>query len=289
MNKITRFRAYQLGCAGSSFSYSVDNHFTLIEARLTSMNVTGIMAELKALKKGTIDVLHITSWDQDHCNYNELKVILDYLKPSVVEYPGYTPHTDNGVKCKQLISLYGQNVSVREISPAFIKALDHGKEKQYTNILFNPLSESDKSNDNSVVQLFREGRFCLLCLGDCEDPRIARTIINSILAKETDVMILAHHGADNGFTTRELIDAVKPKVAICSSNYDGQFEHPAQHVRDILYYSGTKLFTTKTGDVIIECGVDNNAKVYNLVSNNAALSSVHSFIPKVPIHIPQTF
>ena len=31
----TRFRAYQLGNAGSSFSYYADGHFTLIEARLT--------------------------------------------------------------------------------------------------------------------------------------------------------------------------------------------------------------------------------------------------------------
>ena len=49
MNKITRFRAYQLGTPGSSFSYSVDDHFTLIEARLTPMSIRGISAELKLL------------------------------------------------------------------------------------------------------------------------------------------------------------------------------------------------------------------------------------------------
>ena len=33
MKHYTRFRAYQLPNKGSSFSLSVDNHFTLIEAR----------------------------------------------------------------------------------------------------------------------------------------------------------------------------------------------------------------------------------------------------------------
>ena len=49
MSKITRFRAYQLGTPGSSFSYSVDDHFTLIEARITTKSMLGISAELKLL------------------------------------------------------------------------------------------------------------------------------------------------------------------------------------------------------------------------------------------------
>jgi hypothetical protein len=34
-SKVTRFRAYQLGASGSSFSYFVDGHFTVLEARMT--------------------------------------------------------------------------------------------------------------------------------------------------------------------------------------------------------------------------------------------------------------
>ena len=101
MNKITRFRAYQLGTPGSSFSYSVDDHFTLIEARLTAMSMRGVIAELKLLNKKCINCLHITSWDQDHCDYEELSLILKYLKPQRVEYPGYMPHTDNAKNCKR--------------------------------------------------------------------------------------------------------------------------------------------------------------------------------------------
>lgn len=282
MNKITRFRAYQLGIPGSSFSYSVDDHFTLIEARLTHMSIRGISAELELLNKNDINCLHITSWDQDHCDYDELSLILKYLKPWKIEYPGYAPHTDNAIKCKRLIEAY-QGYTER-ISPDYINSLSPGEEKKYNNILYNPIYISDNSNDNSVVQLFRQGRFSLLSLGDCEDPAIARRLINSRMVNETDVLILAHHGADNGFTTRELIDAIQPKIAICSSNYDNQFEHPAQFIRDLLYYSGITLFTTKTGDIIIECKEDNIVRAYNLSADSTQISSVKNFVPKLLVN-----
>ena len=281
MSKFTRFRAYQLGTPGSSFSYSVDNYFTLIEARFNKTNAIGIYSELKMLNIEYIDCLHITSWDQDHCDYTELSNRLKYLKPNIVEYPGYPPHTENAKYCKVLIASYQRRTV--SISPEYIDTLDTAEARKYSNILYNPISTSDNSNDNSVVQLFRGGRFSLLSLGDCEDPQIANRLIRSDLIAETDVMILAHHGADNGFTTEKLIEAVKPKIAICSSNYDCQYDHPAQKIRNILWNSDVTLYTTKTGDVIIECGDDNNVKAYNLVSNNSQVASIKNFRPKLII------
>lgn len=60
---VTRFRAYQLGTAGSSFSYFAGNHFTLIEAQIAEKSLPHLQAELKACGKKTIDTLHVTSWD----------------------------------------------------------------------------------------------------------------------------------------------------------------------------------------------------------------------------------
>jgi len=44
--------------------------------------------------KERIDILHITSWDTDHCNFSELKEILQTLKPWKIEYPAITSHSD---------------------------------------------------------------------------------------------------------------------------------------------------------------------------------------------------
>ena len=106
MSHYTRFRAYQLGEEGSSFSLSVDNYFTLIEAKVNSINVEHINWELQLLRKETIDTLHITSWDADHCDEASLNYILKCLNPAIIEFPGYVPDTETGKKCLNLINNY---------------------------------------------------------------------------------------------------------------------------------------------------------------------------------------
>jgi competence protein ComEC len=62
-------------------------------------------------------------------------------------------------------------------------------------------------NNNSTVKFFRRGSFNLLSLGDVESADIsARLRQDKYLSRETDVMILAHHGADNGFTNKSFLE-----------------------------------------------------------------------------------
>lgn len=286
MNKATRFRAYQLGTRGSSFTYTVGNHITLIEARFNDTNKANVVEEIRRIGEGRIDCLHITSWDEDHCNYSELQEILRVLRPYRIEYPWYTPDTGNGLNSKSLIEKYVKDNSLTgvAVSPDYINALEVGKELKYNDILYNPTSMSDKHNDNSLVKFFRHGKFTVLSLGDCEDPAIAKSIMGCKMASsEVDVMILAHHGADNGFTTKEFIEKINPKVAICSSNYDNQFEHPKPEIRTILYEAGVPIYTTKTGDVIIDCPKGNTARVFNFIGNNEVLNSSKVFTTKLTV------
>lgn len=283
MSKVTRFRAYQLGEKGSSFSYSVDNYFILIEARYNGFNSQNIENEMKQVGANNISCLHITSWDTDHCSDIELKVILDKLKPGYIRYPGYEPDTDCGKNSLKLIKDYcKQNYQTGiETTPKYVNSLEPGESCRFNDIIYNPIKEEYTHNDNSIAELFRRGRFTVLSLGDCESEEIAKRIEQSSIAtNETDVLILAHHGADNGFTTDEFIKAIKPKVAICSSNYDNQYEHPRDSVRNILYGNDVRLFTTKTGDVTIECGEDNKVHVSNYTSGNTVMNSTYTFNPR---------
>lgn len=287
MAKITRFRAYQLGSKGSSFSYSVDNHFTLIEARYNDTNKPSIKFELDLIGSQYIDCLHITSWDDDHCNYSELSNILSKLLPTVIEYPGYKPHTENGTNSLRLIKSYvaGRSfASSIEISPQFLSGLDSAEQLKYNNVLYNPRVIEDNSNNNSVVQLFRMGRFTVLSLGDCEDAGIAERIMNCrIASSEVDVMIMAHHGADNGFTTKEFIQKIKPRIAICSSDYQNQYDHPKQSIRNLIYQEDIALYTTKTGDVVVYCNIGDDVHVANLISNSEVVNSTKRFKSKLKV------
>lgn len=286
--KKTRFRAYQLGEKGSSFSYSVDNHFTLIEGRFNEVNKANVLSEMECAGATRVSCLHITSWDEDHCKESELRDILNELKPLRIEYPGYEPDSDCGKACKKLIQNYCVRTAVvsKTVTPDYINGLTTGQNRQYNDILYNPTEDHTSHNDNSIVKLFRQGRFTLLSLGDCENSEIAKAIEGcSIASTEVDVMILAHHGADNGFTTEEFVNKINPRVAICSSNYDNQFEHPRQEVRNILYNHEPTipLYTTKTGDVVITCNEDNDVHVYNLISNSRRISSEMTFRPKLTV------
>jgi competence protein ComEC len=291
LQKHTRFRAYQLGNAGSSFSYCNGTTFTLIEARLTDASKPSLLKELSIFDKTTIDNLHITSWDADHCSPSELVTILNEFKPKKIEFPGYEPSTDTGKKCLAYINQYkdiylkqSKTITLSKVTPQFLSELSNAQNGLgYSDIYYHPHKVYENSNNNSLVKLFRSGSFTVLSLGDVELPEIADIIMNGEIARtQVDVMILAHHGADNGFTTDKFIKAINPKMTVCSSNYDNQFEHPKQEIKDLLYQNGIKNFTSKTGDVIVK-SINNHIGefcVVNLISGNEAISSTYNYKSK---------
>jgi competence protein ComEC len=287
LQKITRFRAYQLGNAGSSFSYFDGSDFTLIEARYNEINSKSIESEMLACGISEISTLHITSWDQDHCVPSQLQAIIEKLKPKKIEYPGYDPHTTSGMSSLKII-LESENAErtkrVIQITPEYISNLNKSEGYGYRDILYHPkIIDENSSNNNSTVKLFRTGSFNVLSLGDVENSQISSGLrCCSSIKNEVDVMILAHHGADNGFTSSAFLKAVRPKVAIASADYANQFEHPRQVIRDRLYEHDIKLFTTKTGDVVIySTGAHvGKYKLDNLKAGSSEVSSTFEFRAK---------
>lgn len=283
--KITRFRAYQLGSPGSSFSYFDGTHFTLIEARITNLSRPCLKQELIASGKTIIDCLHITSWDSDHCAIADLEETLEEWMPTKIEFPGYDPHTETGKACLRIIQYYKAQQAKRivRVDPPFIAGLDHSKGWGYTNIFYWPKQITDNPNDNSTAKLFRAGSFNVLSLGDLESADTAGFFKSCrTLKSETDVMILAHHGADNGFTTKALLERINPSAAICTSDYDNQYEHPKQEIRDLLFELDIPVFTTKTGDVVIASVSPHTHKftLLNLKADSTSLSSKKEFVSK---------
>lgn len=286
--KITRFRAYQLGNAGSSFSYYDGVSFTLIEARYTEINSKTIADELAICKKSSIDTLHITSWDQDHCSPAQLEEIIYKYSPAKIEYPGYEPHTDSGKTSLEIIKAAKNDkkthVKIVRVDPEYISSLDTAKDYGYKDIIYHPkIIHPTSSNNNSTVKQLRTGSFNVLSLGDVESENVAAGLRRmKTVNREVDVMILAHHGADNGFTTSSFLKTVRPTVAIATANYANQFEHPKQEIRDLLYKNEIKLFTTKTGDVVIFSTKSHmgHYRVVNLKAGSTDVSSSYDSCSK---------
>lgn len=283
----TKFRAFQLNTDGSLFSYYKPNMYYLIEARLPKGGLEVLKKDLDMHGKSHIDVLHITSWDNDHCNYDDLVQILNHLRPNTIEIPAYLPDTDSGKLCRKTILGYDEiheqykpNVTI--VSSSYIGSLRSATAGGTNNVVYHSKENVEKKNDMSLIKLFRSNGFSVLSLGDCECSTIAEGLsATGIIATEVDVLILPHHGADNGFITQNFLEKVKPKIAICSSNYGNQYEHPKQAIRDLLYQNNIPLYTTKTGDVHVvhEKGVT-ESQIFNMMSDNGNVSSKSKFTPK---------
>lgn len=276
---VTRFRAYQLENAGGSFSYASENKFTLVEARLTDANEESLRREMQTCGVATISTLHITSWDQDHCSPTQLERILAELKPRKIEYPGYAPHTDSGKESLKAIEGFqrrkGKGLEAISVSPEYIESLDKAARYGYRNILYHPkYLDEECPNNNSTVKQFRSGSFNVLSLGDVESTHVSAGLRRQrTIHSEADIMVLAHHGANNGFTTSGFLKHVKPSVAIATANYGNQFDHPKPEIRALLHKHGIDLFTTKTGDVIVR-SMEPHVGKYEVVNLKAGSTEV---------------
>lgn len=280
MTHYTRFRAYQLGEKGASFSISVDHYFVLIEARYNSVNKSHIIYEMGLSGVAHINVLHITSWDEDHCKSTELEDIIKELKPSIIECPGYDPHTITGIRSLSIILNSG--CKVVRITPSVVQSQFFTR-LVGRDLFFGPINikKGTTSNNMSVIKLFRIGSFQVLSLGDCEDSDIAERLVEEeIITKEVDVLILAHHGADNGFTTTDFLKALNPRVAICACDWDNMYSHPSDKVRSMLSNLGIKYYSTKAGDIIAQSVDKYKFKVSNYITNNEKKDSVETFMNK---------
>lgn len=284
INKHTRFRAYQLSTKGASCSYFNGSYFTLIEARFNDDNRNSIVHELKVCGKSSIDALHITSWDSDHCTSSDLEAILDELSPSRIEYPGYEidKSVDNQVSCLKLISDYAtesakkqKTVSVYKIDHSFVSNLNQATSWEYRDVIYNNRKDYPEPNNNSTIRLFRSGCFVILSLGDLEKEEISKWLAeDEFIKNEVDILLLAHHGADNGFTTADFLSSVKPKVGIALCNWSNQHGHPDENVLRRLRDGSIDYYSTKQGDLILESTDDHTKKfkVWNYISGGNALN-----------------
>jgi competence protein ComEC len=284
---LTKFRAFQLDSEGSLFSFYKRNLYYLIEARLPKEGIKLLKEDLEKHSKSQVDILHITSWDTDHCAYEDLVQIMNHLRPNIIEIPSNEPTSDTGKLCKQIIIGYDQihqeyEPNVRVMSKDFMSKLNRAESLGLNNVVFPSKFDGSNKNDMSLIKLFRSEGFNVLSLGDCESAEIANNLMNSaLITSEVDVLILPHHGADNGFITGDFLDKLSPIMAVCSSNTGNQYDHPKDNIRALFNARNIPLMTTKRGDVVVSHETNAiKAKATNLISNNDVKERDFVFTPK---------
>lgn len=286
MNLQAKFRAFKLDTPGSLCSVYKDGTYTLIEARLPIGGIDTLLEDLKFHSKDRLDVLHITSWDVDHCDQIELGQILNKLRPNRIEVPGYEPDSEEGKSCRRILLHYDDIHQRRvhntiEITPSYLSTLQSATPWGSENVFFPTDPNAPNKNDRSLIKLFRSASFSVLSLGDCESEEIGRQLMRSeIFQKEVDVLILPHHGADNGFITDEFLKTINPQVAVATSNRGNEYDHPRPEIRALLASNGIPLMTSKDGDDYVYHEVNGLESQYLDTGAESSIRKKGSFIPK---------
>jgi competence protein ComEC len=108
--------------------------------------------------------------------------------------------------------------------------------KEQTNTGGNP------ANANSIVMRLDYGDFSMLLPGDAEEQTEHRMLTKDLNLK-AKILKVAHHGSKYA-TSQDLLNRVKPEVAIISCGEWNRYGHPAQVVLDRLRAANVKLYRT---------------------------------------------
>ena len=106
-------------------------------------------------------------------------------------------------------------------------------------------------NDDSVVLEVLHGDIALLLTGDI-GADVERAILPQLTPARVRVLKVAHHGSRTS-SSRELLDAWRPNIALISSGRGNTFGHPTPEVLQRLADHGTKVYRTDVeGQITVE-------------------------------------
>jgi competence protein ComEC len=97
-------------------------------------------------------------------------------------------------------------------------------------------------NEYSTVAILSFGDFDALLTGDIVPDVIPEVIAGGQL-KDVEYLKVPHHGSKNGLTP-ELLNAVRPELAVISVGENNRFGHPHSEVLKLLEESGVEILRT---------------------------------------------
>lgn len=267
----TRFRAYAMPNGGISMSYLVDSSFTLIEARYNDDNIGKIKNELELAGCKEIDLLHISSWDDDCCNSEELPQLLKDLQPLEVEIPAYEPISENGKMCRKTIREFCSKSHITELFEAGPKSLVNPTtlpDVDFTDIIFSPLQNYQESYDNSVVKIFRQGRFLVLNASKSNRAgEVLQLLKQTKQASSVGVLVIYNQGnlTDNCFIGKPFLSEINPEMIALAGRKPELMIKSDNRIAE----RGIRTSRTEQGDILVRYGILSKMGMPNLEKEDA--------------------
>lgn len=239
LDGILQIRVIDCGQADSILLH-LENYNILIDAG-EEKAATAVRKVLDNLGISKIDLLVATHPHADHIGGMQ-KIVENYDIDSVMMYP-----TEHNTQTYQNLL-----IAIRDKGCNTIKAVPNN-EYSYDNLKIKVLgptkTDNDDLNNNSVVLLASFGNTDILLTGDASMEEEKDYIDN--ITDTIEILKVGHHGSDTA-TSDNLLDTIKPELAVISCGVNNKYGHPTEEVLNKLDKRGiTTLRTDMSGDIII--------------------------------------
>lgn len=188
---------------------------------------------LKAKGIRKLDKVILTHGDEDHIG--GMAGILQSVRVKEVLYGKNSQFEAN--ERELLTELYNKNVKL-----TFVHEGVKWKEGKFTFHVLGPVGNEQTTNDRSIILYTSLGNVRWLFMGDAEKESEVK-LLRRYPNLTSDVLKVGHHGSKTS-TTAELLQTVKPKVALISVGRNNSYGHPHAEVISRLRESKLKIYRT---------------------------------------------
>ena len=205
------------------------NFQMLIDTGPANKKVLNCLSKNMSFWDKKIELIMITHGDSDHAGG-----LADILKYYTVEQNIYSKNVSQ-------FDLIKTSWMVFEVvnSPS----TSSGQVDNNENSIAGILSYENPSTSSGLVRIFFSG--------DITAEVEKRLVWQKIITEPVDILKVSHHGSKDG-TSKELLDILKPKLAVISVGEKNKFGHPTKEVLDKLKKAGTEVRRTdQIGEIVI--------------------------------------
>jgi competence protein ComEC len=183
-----------------------------------------------------LDVIALSHAHEDHIG--GLPALIEGFRPREL-WTGATPDSATWTLVKEKAAKWGVRIVQRE-APARFEFGGATVEVLAPPADYVP-ADVPKNND-SLVMSVRYGRHGFLLTGDVERQMEWRMVDGKALS-HTDVLKVAHHGSRTS-TTDDLLDVVRPAIALISAGAENSYGHPHPSIIERLEQRGIEVLRT---------------------------------------------
>lgn len=194
-----------------------------------------------------IDYMLISHFDSDHIG--GLLYVLENIKVKHVIISKQGEMCENYKRFKEIVKNKKNNIIVAKLGEKI-----NIDKYTYLDILFpeEELISENVLNNNSIVAKLHYNNFSMLFTGDIEktaEEKIIKLYNNEL---SSTIIKVAHHGSKSS-STQELLNLIKPKIALIGVGAKNTFGHPNNDVINRLEDLGTKVYRTDiNGEIILK-------------------------------------